>query len=191
MSKKNTIRLTESDLKRVISESVKKVLNEGSVVNNKDDYFGNLYYTSRNALGETFSDSTGEKDPDRPNSKYARRDKGIEYDRWPRSGDGYKKLKKLGYYDRMRSVDSDWDPETNDYYYNSSDPENAFELASKVHRQREYNKEIDMDLAGKHPNRNVIYKISKYGFPAKKLSKLSPETLAAIAKDLGVSFWGI
>ena len=29
MSKKNTIRLTESDLKRVISESVKKVLNEG------------------------------------------------------------------------------------------------------------------------------------------------------------------
>jgi hypothetical protein len=29
MSKKNTIRLTESDLKRVISESVKKVLSEG------------------------------------------------------------------------------------------------------------------------------------------------------------------
>lgn len=29
MSKKNTIRLTESELKRVISESVKKVLNEG------------------------------------------------------------------------------------------------------------------------------------------------------------------
>lgn len=33
--KKNTIRLTESELKKVITESIKKVLNEGKTVNNK------------------------------------------------------------------------------------------------------------------------------------------------------------
>jgi hypothetical protein len=36
MNRKNTIRLTESELKRVITESVKKVLREGSTVNNQE-----------------------------------------------------------------------------------------------------------------------------------------------------------
>lgn len=189
-SKKNTITLTESELRKVISESVKKVLKEGSTVNNKDDYFGNVYYSTRNALGETDSVSTGEINPFKPSSKYARRDTGIEYDGWPRRGDGYKKLKKLGYYDYEKGVDAnEWDPETERYFNNTSDPENAFDLASKVRRQREYNKENDIDLAGKHPNRNAIYQLSKHGFPTKKLSKLSPETLVAIANDLGVNIW--
>ena len=38
MSKKNTIRLTESDLKRVISESVKKIVNEGYASSPYKDY---------------------------------------------------------------------------------------------------------------------------------------------------------
>lgn len=40
MSKKNIIRLTESDLKKVISESVKKVLKEGE--NNYDPHYEEL-----------------------------------------------------------------------------------------------------------------------------------------------------
>jgi hypothetical protein len=40
MSKKNIIRLTESDLKKVISESVKKVLKEDE--NNYDPYYEEL-----------------------------------------------------------------------------------------------------------------------------------------------------
>lgn len=40
MNKKNTIRLTESDLKRVISESVKRVLKEGKFENNRVPYDG-------------------------------------------------------------------------------------------------------------------------------------------------------
>lgn len=48
MSNKNIVRLTESDLKKVIIESIKKVLSEGKYTNNKpyflnQDYNGNMY----------------------------------------------------------------------------------------------------------------------------------------------------
>lgn len=47
-TKKNTIKLTEGELKKIISESVKRVLNEGKYINNKpyflnQDYNGDMY----------------------------------------------------------------------------------------------------------------------------------------------------
>lgn len=51
MSKKNTIRLTESDLKRVISESVKKVLKEEYTTDsNIDDFKSRAYRLSENYI---------------------------------------------------------------------------------------------------------------------------------------------
>ena len=59
MSKKNTIRLTEQDLKRVISESVKKVLNE----NNKSfDFKKELLRLTQNYLRELYGYAEGFRD---------------------------------------------------------------------------------------------------------------------------------
>jgi hypothetical protein len=51
MSKKNTIRLTESDLKRVISESVKRVLKEEYTTDsNIDDFKSRAYGLSEDYI---------------------------------------------------------------------------------------------------------------------------------------------
>lgn len=59
MNKKNTIRLTESDLKRVISESVKKIVNEGYSTSPYKDYdeIDNIYGrgNDENSRGMLFS----------------------------------------------------------------------------------------------------------------------------------------
>lgn len=52
MSKKNTIRLTESDLKRVISESVKKVLKENDDRNKLSEQLYNDAYRLRDKISD-------------------------------------------------------------------------------------------------------------------------------------------
>lgn len=52
MSKKNTIRLTESDLKRVISESVKKVLKENNDRNKLSEKLYNDAYRLRDKISD-------------------------------------------------------------------------------------------------------------------------------------------
>ena len=39
---KRTVRLRESELRRMIAESVRRVLNEGNKINNKKGYFGRM-----------------------------------------------------------------------------------------------------------------------------------------------------
>ena len=50
MNKKNTIRLTESDLKNVISESIKRILNENERLGWSDDVWG-MFEELKNGLG--------------------------------------------------------------------------------------------------------------------------------------------
>lgn len=50
MNKKNTIRLTESQLKKVISESVKKVLTESDRIGWSDDVWG-MFEELKEGLG--------------------------------------------------------------------------------------------------------------------------------------------
>ena len=48
MDKKSTIRLTESELKQIISESVKQILKEGKYVNNRKPFEGGYFYDDDN-----------------------------------------------------------------------------------------------------------------------------------------------
>jgi len=44
MNKKQTIRINESQLRRIVSESVKKLMREGTFFNHKPDEFGRDYF---------------------------------------------------------------------------------------------------------------------------------------------------
>ena len=54
MNKKNTIRLTESDLKKVISESVKRVLKENDIENR----ISSLKNMSKTYMGDEMGNKT-------------------------------------------------------------------------------------------------------------------------------------
>lgn len=149
----------EFELDGTITESVKKILKEGSKVNNKKDYFG--YY------GDI-------------SNPFAQQDSQIP----PRKG-YYNSLERIGYYDPQRSIDGIEYSDDGDFHP-IENPRNEYTVAQIKHYQREENKENEKykDYGGKNPNRDLLYKISKLGIPSKYLSKLSSKTLSIIYKDL-------
>ena len=170
---KKLIRLTESDLHKIVKESVERILNEGKYTNN-NPYFGNATQYVR---GDSYFDSGGFErdlgyaDTEKPKTEYARSDKSKEP-----SYDSYLKLRKYPNQE-FEFTDEEGYP---------TDPENQFDAAGRLHtlrqmRKADFNNQEFADGLTKQARLTAL----RNGVPKNVVRKLSRNTLSIINKELG------
>lgn len=161
---KKTIRMNERELNRLISESVKRVLNEGTRYFDKaTDYVSGSYPD----YGGGYVRDLGYDDTSKAFSKYAKDDMGKKVS--GKSYDTLYPLYKQGYLD----------PE--------EDPNNEFEANGFIHTARQARKNDGTDDSGYHYNpwykENALIAL-RGGASKELLRKLSPKTVDQLAFDL-------
>lgn len=170
--KKNVVRINESTLRKMVTESVKRVLNE--------DYFGRRI--SRGGSRDTdFYDIDNGEDISEPGNEYAVKD-AADYGNNGYGPEWDKKMRDLKAQTVRRGMDTlDYDKD-----WLENDPATKFDMAAQKHAMRDIRNTSDAD----YRNAGAAKAVAKLGIPMSIAYKLSNETLERIVKDLGGSFKG-
>lgn len=174
---KHTIRLNESELKRMIAESVRKVLKE-----NDKGYFKRI-------------SPYGYEDPTIPsNNEYSNADVNRQASEKDKSD--LRRLKRsiniddIDWDEWLGNSDYDYSENVNDFVNGklSDDPQNAFDAASKKHILRGLRRDNEpKDYGGKIAStlgRRDIIRLAKLGIPMKIAKDLKGTTIQQIMADL-------
>lgn len=169
--KKNIVKINKSTLRKMVAESVKRVLNE--------DYFGRRI--SRGGSRDTdFYDIDNGEDISEPGNEYAVKDAADSgyYGYGPKWD---KKMRDLKTQTVLRGMDTlDYDKD-----WLENDPVSKFDMASQKHAMRDI---IRNTSNADYRDAGAVKAVAKLGIPMSIAYKLSNETLARIVKDLGGSF---
>lgn len=162
---KNTVKLNESHLKKIVAESVKRVLKEG--------YFGRRI--SQGGSRDTdFYDIDNGEDISEPGNKYAMKDAAENAPEWDSKMYDLKR-QTVGKGKDTLDYDSDW---------LEDDPMTKFDMAAQKHAMRDIRNTSDLNWR----NAGAAIAVAKLGIPMSIAYKLSNETLGKILKDMGISY---
>lgn len=168
--KKNVVKVNENVLRKIVAESVKRVLNE--------DYFRGRI-SQGGSRGTDFYDIDNGEDISKPGNKYAMKD-AADY-----GNNGYGPEWDSKMYDLKKQTVGKGEG-TLDYNKDwlENDPMTKFDMAAQKHAMRDIRNTSDLD----YRNAGAAIAVAKLGIPMRVAYKLSNETLGKILKDMGVNY---